>query len=533
MSSIGRTLCWEFWRENRVWLLGVVGTLCILRLLEHAGDEPSRPREDVTALVFFLLLFMEMLIIGFFLLKTQYNGRNQRLGFPAHLYTKPVPTFHLVIWRLTLALLSSMVLHGALTLTFMLPWSMGVPMLLVGLTIVWVHALMWLFPNIRGLQALCGGVVLAPLIGLGYWEKDFYETTVADLMRLVPLPAILGALAGAYAVGWFAVFLDRRNVSLNPSHLFSGLRGFPVAGFLADARPQTPFKTLFMFEMRSKGWQWPIGFAAPFVTLLAFWLLDVISIENFAHSVLLTAWVGMLVTTLLLGLVIGKRGGGDLKIESYEAAKPITNGELLRVYLLVGLTTLALTIGALLGGPLLFSLVLLVAGHNDILVAFWEPIQKIFRGFSGTDDFGYTCFGLSLMLWTFLTLSATLMLTGRRWFAITVGLSILLGPSLLQKILYEGLPRSLHITGINVLASILGLVCLTVSFVAYCQAFRRALVSKCLVVAAGGLYGVLVTITLLSTDGDLFARLILLAYLSLPLLPIAAAPLALDWNRHR
>lgn len=533
MLSIGKTLCWEFWRENRAWWLCIVGALVAVCLLEFAADEPAWPAGELPAIAFFVLLFVEIVVVSFCLLKTQYNGQNQRLGFPAHLYTRPVSTFQLVIWRLSLALFTSMAFHGVVALTFKLPGNMAVPMLVVGLTVTWAHALMWLFPNIRWLQTICVGLALVPYFALGSRVEDFYATSVTDLMRRVSLPASLVALAVAYGVAWVGVNLDRQNVSLDPMRLLGQCRRFTGPLSLASFTPQSPFKTLFLFEMRRKGWQLPVGISVTFFALLSFWLFDVISIEFFSIYVELTFYIGTLSIPFLIGIFIGKRGKGDLKIESYQAVKPVTNNELLRIYLFVALAMFALAWGSLMGGPLLLSLLVLVTGQTDFLAEFWEPVRQTYQSFSGTRVGGFLWLGLLIGSWTILTLSATLMLTGRRWLTITVWLAIFLSPSILKVFLRLCLPLSLHPITLETILSIVALACLTGSFVAYRQAHRCALVSTPLIVVAGGLYGLLVMVALLAWEWDAFSLLICLALLSLPLLPIAAAPLALDWNRHR
>lgn len=422
MLSIGKTLCWEFWRENRVWWLCTLAMVIAIGFIVFVFAKPLPGGGDLPEEIFFMVLFIEAVVLSSLLLRKQHQGQTHRLGFPSHLYIRPVSALRLVFWRLSFTLLCVLVFHTVVAVTFRLScrthFPILLPGLLLGLTVTWMHAGVWCFPGARCLQAVVGCLAFMPLLYVVNLMVQVPRMEVVDIIHHVSLRALILALGLAYVVAWLGVILDRRNVSLDPTRLI--VRCFPgrSSSINLQARLFTPFWTLYRLEMRRKGWTCSLGVGMVFVTLLLLWLCDVTSFGFFAQGVRGTIVLATLGMPLMIGCLVGQLGRGDLKIEPYTAVKPINNSELLRVYLLVVLSTLGLAWAALWAGPLLLSLFFFVSGRTELLGNFWSPMGEMLQDLSSMRIVGISWFSVVVYSWTTLALPGTLVLSRPRWVAI-------------------------------------------------------------------------------------------------------------------
>lgn len=532
MEAIIRALTWEFYRENRWWWICLAAAVLAIGALALVFDEPAAPAE-LPPLIFFLILFAEAKLSLFFLFMKQYNNQVQRLGFPLHLYTKPVPTAPLVAWRLGLSILAVMALHGIITLTFrvsgnvMSPWLK--PALLLALVVAWGQALVWLFPRIQRMQTLCGALALLPLITLlGIWVKSFSEETLSTLLRQVTFAPLLIGLGAAYALAWLAVSLERRNVSVNAMILLNRGQG-TCRAHCGPLPARTAFWTLFHCEMQRKGWQWPLANAVGVLTLLLLWLLGIMPLRVGGAFLVFGGVINIFAFPVLIGFVFGQQGKTQqMLMESYKAAKPVTNQQFLRVWLLTSLTSLVLSWIVFLAAPILLWVLMFLFRQTEV----WDEMARF--GLPGYPRNLISIMGMLVAAWTLLALSATVMLAGRAWLAVTVWLGIWLIPAALG-LFVEGLPAS----AAEIAASIIWLTLIAGLFggtlTAFGTAIYRKLINLWTVLGCVIVYGAMVFLFARSAEPqtDVLFLCLMSAILTLPVLPVAAAPLALAWNRHR
>lgn len=547
MTSIVKTIVWEFYRENRWWWLCLATAFSSLAVLIGVlGDFPKQtPALPPVGLL--ALMLIEIFFVTYFLLMKQYNVNTHRLGFPLHLYTKPVRTTYLVLIRLSLVLLLTVLSHLFVVLVFKGAVNVTIPFvkpaLLLGLTVTGVHAFIWLLPNIQWLQTLCAGIALLPYISLlAYWSDisrlAFDENKTNALMNRVSLFWTgLGILA-AYLLAWIAVILDRRQLSLNPAVWLNDMcrKSSPPTTPPLRQRPASPFGMLYRFELQRKGWQWPLANACGFLILLVFWLCRLMPIDIFGGFIHLGLVINVLVFPILIGFVLGQHGKGHLFIETYKAVKPVTNHQFLGVYLLAGLTSLALAWLVFVIGPALLHLFFLATDRAKDLEEFWKSFPPMnAENFGGIPSMLQVFLVSDLTVWTTLTLAATLMLAGRRWLAISVWLGIWILPMVLG-IFVQLFPNPVRDVVSQIVLSSVGL-CLLASVLGF---FIRAAIQKqiklptvtlSILIYLGLIFVFLPTIP--TGQEALPMQLLVAGGLALPLLPFASAPLALAWNRHR
>jgi hypothetical protein len=139
----------------------------------------------------------------------------------------------------------------------------------------------------------------------------------------------------------------------------------------------------------------------------------------------------------------------------------------------------------------------------------------------------------AVVIWTVLGISASVMMAGRKWLAIVFWLGIWMVPLALS-IIINFSPSAIReiLTGcVILLVAVLGIggICL-----AYGVAWKRKMLHSYVVIGAAILFIICVIKMTSNTqtvnDADLLIKIALLA---LPFAPLATAPLALAWNRHR
>ncbi|MCG8700396.1 MAG: hypothetical protein MI922_20245, partial [Bacteroidales bacterium] len=444
MTRIAKAIAWEFWRENRTWWFCLVVALTALCTWATLVIDYHHTTSEVHFIFLFFVLLLESMLVSYLLNMKQHNPRTQRIGYPTHLYTKPIPTWLLVGERLTLALLAVALLHVLVPLAFKVSANVYFPyfksILLLSLTIAWAHAFTWLFTNVQWLQVIGSGISILPYFALLYsWVERGGVKSTTQLLARVPNGWLVGGIVGAYLVAWLGVTLDRRGIILNPSKLLAGVCS--TTSSRKHYLTRSPFWTLYHFEMRRTAWQWPLVNAVGFLILLAFWLSEQMPTDIFQGLLMIGALINLTAIPILIGVVTGQHSKSQLHMESYKAVKPVKNRTFLYAYLLVSVSTLALAWLVFLLGPILLSCGLLLAQETETLLTLWGLDHKEPTLYQLNIP---TILGILLSIWTAMALAGIIMLTGRRWFAITAWLSIWIIPLVLG-IIGECLPDSLEI----------------------------------------------------------------------------------------
>ena len=274
-------------------------------------------------------------------------------------------------------------------------------------------------------------------------------------------------------------------------------------------------------------------------------LLGIISDEMSAADTLLglagVVIYGPLGTTLFMGLIIGRTNTRLRRIEigTFLATKPVSDRAIAYSMLKVGWASTLLTwaLGTLI--VLFGSACLICVGKGDIVTRFLS--QLTFKDFISFYPFLFL-----LIAWTLLGIGISLTLTGRQKIIASFFLSLLI--LFISSTLFTTMTRNEpHMKEIvlMVMGWAIGLTCGVGTVWAYGVAWRRGLIKGRTVIIAGGFY-LIAALYLISNEGREFNALLnlhswiysvkclfLLSVLALPLAPLATAPLALSWNRHR
>lgn len=235
-----------------------------------------------------------------------------------------------------------------------------------------------------------------------------------------------------------------------------------------------------------------------------------------------------------------KSEGNSLELDQFQAVLPMSSSDLAYAILKTGGLNVLYSGFALLLSVALTFLCLVLLGNNSV-------ISKIGRAFFQMDIFGIRIQGYRFLLcllsasalisWICMGLGATLALTGERR-VVTIGFclfTILFVFSI--PFLIMGNSYFPEMVMMEIFSSLLGSGSFLVTvFVFYCAMKRRHLKKKDLFV------NFIVWLALFIFYGSIFYKtnvrmydyLFLVAGITaLAFLPLAAAPLALEWNRHR
>jgi hypothetical protein len=239
----------------------------------------------------------------------------------------------------------------------------------------------------------------------------------------------------------------------------------------------------------------------------------------------------LLIIPLIFGLIIGNCGTDSMReMRHFLAARPASDSFLANALLRSCATMLALAGATWLAGLALVSGMLWLAGERHEVALAIMPAT-----------INYTLIVsvvliMPLITWTLTTLMATLVATGRPWLWAEV-LCGLFGLVILFAVAQSNLsPRAFELLS-NGWFSLCGGLALAGTAWAFAAAYRRGHISTRTLVPALAFWLAACAATLLVLPGpfrwNVVAYLFCAGSLAMSLLPFAAMPLAIAWNRHR
>jgi hypothetical protein len=553
MRTPGLALAWQLYARDRAVLAVLVACWLLFALL--AAVLPAPARGPVAA---FAGLFVLPSTLFYVLAVFAYGSDNmpietRRSSFPPWQFTLPVSTAALVAWPMVCgtaaAALAWLVYAGAV----LRPGEVDVPLvwpaLLLAAALAWLQVILWSpfpLPLVRLPVAVGvpGGLLVFGLVGSTH---GLSEPVLAVIFATLLPPAYLAAWAGVSRArhGEGAVWAPRPAAS-------------PAAARAPARRPFAwPARAQHWCEWRQYGLGFPLlllGSYLPFtgMALLLARVGDVmVGVGTFAFldpftpetRVTVSVFHPLLQMPLLfaamLGSGLGAVGPGG-RTSPFLLTRPLTSAALVTTKLrLTALTTLAAA-----GVTLLTALAwLLLTGIGPDVAGWWRQVEGMpytlpawllgllaLAGLLGLVGLqlgkGLVC-GLSGNIW--------LRLASFLGVPLVLALAAVFGPWLVQHPEYHGVFRALlpWALGLAVLLK------LTAVAVVGSVAVRRGLwergslaaVAGVWVVTAGCLLAVLYS--LVPAGSVPWGTLPFGVVLVLPLARILAAPLALEWNRHR
>lgn len=525
MRSIPVAMTWEMLRRGRWNLLAfaIVANLLpafLLTALYHEGlDDPGVPSMLV---IYIMLVQLNMLIFGCALFDAQ--------GQPSRLYALPISTASLVTWQMIPAMvamaLEAVASTAILNAMFGLGWPLWGPALFAAVGVAAILAVLWSTEK-SGWLPIAVGLVGAVL---GLWFKSrfgpMFSQPTHQWLEVTPVEVLtLLTFAGlSYYAAVIGVARRRCGESL-PS---LGIIAFIERVF--DPPPEfgprfsSPLPAQFWFEWRKKGGAMPAVVVFGMVIGLGIWVIFIRDLKDLFEGFVAG---GALLTGLgILGLFLGNVGPQDTTFEigHFLATRPLTNTEIARTTLkvLARSVLIAWMIWAVPFVILFVSLFALQAVPNVAVL----------------QDFGWWYFPATLLgSWTTVSVLAAISMTGRTQLLaqlICGFLAAFIGLGLFRRFV---LPVSAQLPFDRGIGITIGAVLLLGTAWSFVAARRRSLIGMPTVGAAATVWallsGLIVLDSTLHPTRPWLAGVLAVSLAALVVAPLAAAPLAIAWNRNR
>ena len=538
MQSHAWAIGWSIWAKNR----GLFLAMAVYLLVSSIAVRMLPVRENPVVARLWVMPavgLLTMLVVAFTMPETGPMSKLRHEGFPARLFTLPVRTAALVGWSMLCGIATVVLTWFALVWLVMQPCGIDLPLLLPALalatTLAFFQAIAWA-PFGHMLIRAPVVIVLAPAMVVALtWAVEIRG--FRPVLYWVVLPCYLAA---AYAVAVAGVARERRgdlNAKLTRvlDWLMDRVRGRGRPFGSAD-------RAQLWFEWRGSGYVYPC-----FVALLLLTTLIVAAYLGRPDVAAAGSILGLIV--FFMGFLSAMIGGGfakthfqarETELSPFTLARPMSSGGLVAAKLkTAALSGLAGWVLVALVVPPFFALM----GYAGPLATLWGQLlpDRSLLELLVIVPLGVAA--LLVLTWKGLVGGLTVGLTGRLWIGVVnfIVVYVAVGGAMLLVRWLQMHPET-HRPFLLALPWLLGLA-VTIKGFAACwtlrAAARRGHISTRTL--RGGLafwlataIGLFVLLwTLLPVENRSVALVLSGAILSLPLARLAAAPLALDLQRHR
>ncbi|MDB5392032.1 MAG: hypothetical protein JWM11_7678 [Planctomycetaceae bacterium] len=526
MRSIPVALIWELLYCGRwMLLLGIFGApaLPIFLLTSLSNEGVLDPTEPGIMAIQVGLMQMNIMVFGSTVLAAQRP--------PTRLASYPLSTVSLVTWHvapaMVLMILQTYFSTLLLNVLFDANWPLWGPSLFAAVAIVAVQSVHWQSDNPLWLAVGFGTVGAI----LGLWFKSRYGALFSMPQHLwleLTGGEILTLLAFAILAFYFSILgaaRKRRGDAITSLGILAWLdRLFEPATEISETFKSAQAAQSW-FEWRTKGWALPASAIFTMAVGLASW---VIFSRDLKDLVLGAMAAGGLLSGLAIvgGLITGTMGPQDGMFEMghFLATRPITSSDLARTILK---TTAKSVFTTWTIWATVFVMICGIAIAADKMPSFAE--MNHFRWWF----FPTTLFGP----WIVISIGASCGMTGRPWIFVTI-FSVLIICSLFVSIWARNMlssdTRVLLAQGLTLVTGSIFVIGTAWVFVV---AWRRQLIRTLEVSLAAGIWFVLSLVVALEWEvfhsDPISVNILIIGCLALAAAPVAAAPLAIAWNRNR
>jgi len=543
MHSIALAMAWEHCKRN-AWLMLVATLGPWVFLALPLGGLMFNP--DVIGNREFALVIFVFALVGFVpVALRQYNSRQDRLGFPLALYTRPISTAYMVALRMILDVATSIGIYLGLSL---LVWATSgvtlplvIPILFLVVIAAWMEAIFW---------SMGGSALLLAVIGLGIEYTLFFWLYIGPLvadpgtpidltwrvLSTIPLTAL------AYAVAVVGVRFDRRGDRISLARLAEWIGDRIYTMRRTDQGFRSAQAAQFWLEWHRKGQLLPI--------------LNLLAVAVYAGVALLSkqvtlvdgltflwglGFVNLIFYPVLVAILINTKEPGASQ-DLFWATRPLSDNTLLLVRLRVANASLLASWGVWLAGAIVVSGLLWATGQSQGLIDEVKTPIATDRSGAGLLLVPVYIAWVALYTWTTSGIVGSLHMTGRKTMA-ALWIAPLLVPTVWAIVVRQGL-ISPDTAGLikAVMPWAVGILCLAGTLLAYRAALLNGRITRRVAWIALGAYSTLSLLVLLlptgpaivSTEQELGRVVYALGlFAALPLVPLALGPLAIAWNRHR
>lgn len=532
MRSIPAALTWELfergkWNMLGAFLSGNALPMILLAALRREGAIDPEDRSMITIHVTMLLINASL-----------FGGALcAAIGKPSRLFAFPAPTSVLVAWQLLPAMvalaLETLLSTAVFNAMFELDWPLWGPALFVSVGLAMLAACVWATDKSPWYTFVLGTAV-AVVVGLWFYSRYgiifrsqsvrmWREVTVAEVATMLMMAGV------AYYVAVVGVTRSRCGEFLKTPAFFHWLAK------LLDPAPdvglpfRSPAQAQFWFEWRQKGWGIPGLVIVAFPVGFVLWLMFNRNPHDLFDVALGTG--GFLAPVgLIVGMMFGNVGPADGRLDMghFLATRPMTSTDMARTMLEAA------------GFSVLLAWVLWAAAflvlYAILLIVNVDPRPQI------PSQVGWWYFPATLLgTWLALTFMATIALAGRTWLFVNLFCvipAVAVGAMVFSHYVLSPAERTAF--GQCVMAAV-GVIFIFGTAWAFVAARRRALIGWQTVWVALGIWTALCLLgalywsqhRLYYATSPLPALVHAVGLLALVVFPLAAAPLALVWNRNR
>lgn len=531
MQTYIKSMAWAFWRERRSHVIFFIALALAFSLFTHAFSAVLEQYEAMQLVVIFAVMIEGFGLAGVMIIGIE--SQTLRMNIPDHLYARPVPTRSLIGTYFGLTILTVLGLHLTTVLLYQgigqLDWPVVVPLLGLTTLVLCVHAAVWTLSSsplalVIGCMLICGS--------LGVWGAEHVSGPKSALGHVLSadLPGLVLAALGAIVLALYAVKQNRCGEGLHLSRFWEGIRDRLVP--LLWPQKTQPFRTPqvahFWLLLRWGGcWIMPVINGLAVVTAVVLLLVTSESTWKIPSFMIGCAAMNLFVLPFVGAVSVTSQGPRAGAMSHQVLTRPLGNGAILTTMAKAFLVSYAAAWAVYGLGLALLWLTFLVSGAVILLPA------------SELGDIGYPFTWPKVLvylvcLWTAVGLTGSLVLTGRRWPVLALCGVLVVVPNIMA--LSAFLDDAAGDIILGALAGLFAVFSVGGTAWAYLRMVQKRLwslrLAACLVIAYLAGIGLCVSASpnFLDNTGEYAAFFGLLA---LPFAPLATAPLALAWNRHR
>jgi hypothetical protein len=548
MKSIPVAIAWDIWlRGRRQLVYSVVGAVAMLVVLYRSAIHNQWWTEGLSATLF--NVFFRIEAIWFI------AGACAAIGPARRLYAKPISAAAIAAFQLLPAMAAVTFTHIVVTITFNWMtdsnWPILAPALFLATAVAALQATIWTTAGLDVLRVLVGVAVGYALHEWFTWRHYNESDPLAEVWRTItPGEAVFmfAAVALSFAVSIWSIARDRcgelpwrRLPSLQDLWLRIGCFAGRVRPFRSTRSAQ------FWSEWREKGYVGPVIFAGYFACVLVWYLAGWSDERGFVFATF-TAGYWLVLLFAIMGLSFGKCGGTvrNPVCGSFFATRPMSDTALAYSMLKGAAASIAAT--ALCWVIAMLAVIVLMyargrEGQLDLIPGMFGLRHIVPDGAPWTWWLIPTLTAVGM--WTAVGFIAPLVMTGRGWLLALVytGLFCVL---IAHVLIVDWLEKLRVVNAVYWINSTLLALAVLLVVAAFVAAWKKRLISRREVLIAGGPWLGLVLLCLLPLHVGTairggaeymflwyYADIFVPVFAVLPLFPLAAAPLAIHWNRHR
>jgi len=541
----------SLWWRARWRLIIALAYLCVLSIGVHIFPKGA----SAFCAAAMAVVFMWANLLNIFSFEPGDIGAKES-GFPAHMMVRPVRTKALVAWPMIYGIAISASLWWLAIGLVLNPGGVYLPVfwpaVLFATCMAWIQALAWTPLPSPWIRVLLLVTAIAPITALAIWGGGNHSSTTVGSWVLA---AGIGWMGVAFAVGVLGLSRARRGAEAVWIQFFiqraTRWRRKPADSNRLLLKPfQSAAAAQFWHEFRRNAVGVPVLIALASLPIMGCIVLSLRTPERphglMIHSMAVKTEVlnlGFWIFSLFLLLGMAGAGLGKFdywgkeRMTTFFAARPMTTLEYILLKFKAAAMATVASWGILLVVLLLWAAldVSPVNRHESLVRAAFAEVtpQSIAMVILG-------CLGLLLLMWRSLVCGFWISLAGRKWFSISVGVSLPLVVFLVLPGFAEWMYRQPELRN-QILALAPTIVC-TLAAIKLCTAVAIGAFLKGLGLAtlrelaiAFAIWAIVAGCILAAIGSFVPLTAILFGAVNLvvPLVRLAAAPLALYWNRHR